>query len=187
MWLPRTVTIAPASEPVTLAEAKAQCRVDDSNSDTLLTSLISAARQHVEQYTGLAIVAQTVDVRCSSWTDLDGIPVAPIASITSLKYLDSTATEQTVSSDDYTLIGAGTLQPMIAEAYSVSWPTAYDRPDAIRLLVSAGYSSVPAPIKAAILLLIGHLFEHREAVTEGEMSELPCGVAALLANYRVFA
>lgn len=187
MWLPRVVTVAPASEPVTLTEAKAHCRVDDSNSDTFLTGLISAARQHVEQYTGLALVEQTIALQCSEWCDLDAIPVAPLSAATSLKYLDTTATEQTVDSGDYVLIGADTLAPAIGRGYGVYWPAAYCRADAIRIVVTAGYDTVPAPIKAAMLLLIGHWFENREAVADGQFGELPHTVSALLANYRVFA
>lgn len=187
MWLPRVVTAAPASEPVTLSEVKAHCRVDDSNSDTFLTGLISAARQHVEQYTGLAIVSQTVEVRCSAWCDLDGLPVAPVSAITSVKYLDTTATEQTLSGASYSLVGANTLQPSIAPGYGVTLPSVYAQADAIRVVVTAGYSTVPAPVKHAILLLIGHWNEHREAVAEGQFGEVPMAVTALLSNYRVFA
>jgi uncharacterized phiE125 gp8 family phage protein len=187
MWLPRVVTTAPASEPVTLAEAKAHCRVDDTASDDLLGALIVTARQHVEQYAGLAIEAQTVSLQCSDWSDLGALPVAPVSAVTSLKYLDQTATEQTVDSGDYVLIGADTLAPSIGRGFGVSWPTPYGRGDAIRLVVVAGYADVPAPIKAAMLLLIGHWFENREAVVEGQAMELPLSVSALLANYRVFA
>lgn len=189
-WLPRVITVAPASEPVTLAEAKAHCRVDDSNSDTLLTSLITAARQYVEQYTGLAIVQQTVEVRASVFADLQAIPVGPVQSVTSLKYLDGTGVEQTLSSSAYVLIGANALQPSIETAYGYTWPGQLSQADAIRLLLVAGFATVPGPLHAAILLLIGHLFENREPVTvdvRGIPTELPHTVEALLVNYRMFA
>jgi uncharacterized phiE125 gp8 family phage protein len=187
MWLPRVVTVAPASEPVTLAEAKAHCRVDNTASDTLITALILAARQHVEQVTGLAIVAQTVEVRASCWADLAGLPVGPVVSVTSLKYLDSFGVEQTLSSSAYTFIGANTLAPSIECAYSYTWPTVLWQADAIRVVVSAGYSTVPAPLKAAILLLIGQWFERRESTIEGTLAELPHTVRDLLTNYRIYA
>jgi hypothetical protein len=65
------LTTAPASEPVTLAEAKDYARVDTSDSDTLITSLIKVARRRVESETGLALITQT-------WTGvLDRWPSTP--------------------------------------------------------------------------------------------------------------
>ena len=36
-----TLTVAPATEPVTLADAKAQARIDTNANDALVTSLIT--------------------------------------------------------------------------------------------------------------------------------------------------
>ena len=49
-------TVAPATvEPVTLAEAKAHLRIDDNDSDTLVSACITAAREVVERQTGYAL------------------------------------------------------------------------------------------------------------------------------------
>ena len=40
--------VAPVEEPVTLAEAQAQCRTDDPSDDDLIRGLISAAREQAE-------------------------------------------------------------------------------------------------------------------------------------------
>ena len=53
----------------------------------------------------------------------------------------------------------------------------------------AGYAdgAVPAPIRHAILLMVGHLYENRMAVTVATgMTALPMGVDALLSPYRVW-
>jgi hypothetical protein len=52
-------TAAPASEPVTLAEAKLWARIDSTVDDALVTSLIAAARQYAEDYTSRAIITQS--------------------------------------------------------------------------------------------------------------------------------
>jgi uncharacterized phiE125 gp8 family phage protein len=50
----------------------------------------------------------------------------------------------------------------------------------------AGYSatgtSVPAPVKAAILLLVAHLWKNREASAEVTLTEIPFGVKTMLST-----
>jgi uncharacterized phiE125 gp8 family phage protein len=49
----------PGEEPVSLAEAKAFCRIDGTDEDALVSALITAARLHVESITGRALLTQT--------------------------------------------------------------------------------------------------------------------------------
>lgn len=42
----------------------------------------------------------------------------------------------------------------------------------------------PPPILQAVRLLVGHWYMHREAVTQGQLAEVPFGVAQMLAPYR---
>lgn len=48
------------TEPVTLTEVKTWLKVDFTDDDTLLTSMIKGARQSIEQYLNLALVAKTI-------------------------------------------------------------------------------------------------------------------------------
>lgn len=49
---------APTAEPVTLADAKLHCRIDDTAQDAWLTVAIAAARRHAEMVTRRALVTQ---------------------------------------------------------------------------------------------------------------------------------
>jgi uncharacterized phiE125 gp8 family phage protein len=196
VWLPRVVTVAPASEPVSVAEAKAHCRVDDSSSDTLIGSLITAARSHVEQVTGLAIMAQTLDLRCSRWTDLQRLPAAPITTVNSVQYLDASATLQTLDPAQYAFVGANALRASIEPVPNAVWPSLYSlwpmgaRSDAIKVVAVAGFATVPEPLRVAVLMLVAQWFEYREGVAvdvRGIPTELPHAVEALLTNYRLNA
>ena len=56
------VSSAPSSEPLTLSETKSYLRVDHSNDDALITSLIIASRQFVEEHTGRGLMTQTLNL-----------------------------------------------------------------------------------------------------------------------------
>lgn len=178
-WLPPVVTIEPASEPVTLVEGKAQCRVDGSDEDGLVTTYIKASRQLVEEYTGTKLGAQTAVLKCSSFADLCDLPIAPVSAVSSITYLDVAGAEQTLSTDVYEAVLVG-LEPQIRLKINQSWPSIREASDAIRVTVSAGYSTVPEPIRLAMLLCISAFNDGRST------GDIPDGAHSLLSNYRRF-
>lgn len=181
-------TVAPSQTPVSLTEAKAHCRVDGTDSDAVLTAMLNAAVDHLDGYTGIlgrALVTQTWRQDYASFGN-PRLPVGPVASITGISYFDADNLSQALSSDIYTL-RKDALGAYVDLKPDQAWPGVYARPDAISVTYVSGAAAadVPAAIKAAILLLVSHWFEHREAVSEGAMAELPMAVNALLAPYRV--
>ena len=115
------VITPPAAEPLSSAEAKLHLRVDHTSDDTLITALIVAAREHVENYLGGSLVQQTRAVYLSSWPYFPfRLPCGPVQSIDSVKYTDSDGVEHTVSEDLYYLSPGGEL---CIEPFE-SWPTA---------------------------------------------------------------
>lgn len=185
-------TVAPAALPVSLNEAKAHCRVDTADDDTLLTGLIEAAVSHLDGYGGVlgrAIMAQT-------WArDFDGfgtgglrLPVGDLISVTSVAYYDIANQVQTLSSAVYTAF-TDELGPYVALKPDHVWPLTYGRPDAVRVTWQAGFGAsavnVPAAIRHAILLMVGHWYENREASVVGApVAPLPMAVDALITPYR---
>lgn len=177
---------APASYPVTLEEAKLQCRVDSSDEDTLLNGLIAAATDYVELYTGRAIVSQTWELVLDDFSDAMLIPKGPVSSITSVKYFDTADVEQTISGTNYAL-DAVSDPAWLVKASDYTWPDVADGVNNVIIRFAAGYSSVPAAMKQAILLLIGQWFDQRADVSDKAMIAMPNAVEALLTNYRSFA
>lgn len=174
-----------ASEPVTAAEAKAHCKVDTSDDDTLITALITAAREFAEHHTGRAFAAQTLEMAldafpdCNAdWIDLD---MPPVASVTSVKYTDTAGVEQTMSTSDYALSVYGESR-RIALAYNVSWPLTQDIPDAVRIRFVTGYTTLPKAAKQGLLLVIGHYYEQRGPSADN----VPAGALALLDTVKVW-
>lgn len=184
-WYPATVTVAAASEPVTLAEAKAQCRVDGSDEDAYLDSLIAAARGHIESYCGTPLVSRTVTVKCDGFCDFAVFPVVPLTSVSSVSYVDSAGATQTLSTDVYEVRSDG-LTASLALKNGQSWPS-LQTGSRVTVTAVVGYASIPEAIKHAALLLIATWFDRRASTAEGQVSEVPHAVDALLSNHRNFA
>jgi uncharacterized phiE125 gp8 family phage protein len=185
-----TPLVAPAVEPVTLAESKLQCRQDGSADDTLITALIVAARQSAENRTGRALVTQ-------QWRfDLDRFPVdtlelplPPLQSVQSLTYLDGDGVRQTLAASEYEVI-ANETPGVVLPAYGKSWPACRQTPGSVQISFTAGYgaaANVPQAIKQWMLLNIGTWYDHRESVDVGSSTEpavMPY-TEALLDPYRI--
>lgn len=193
----------PTLDPVSLAEAKAHCRITSTEEDGLLAGYVLAARMHAEQYTRRAFMTQswalTLDEDWPQFTDRASritrdrivLPRPPVISVTSIAYTDLDGVTQTLAADQYRLVKLDTGEHAIDPAYGVYWPSVRQQSAAMTVTFVAGYGSnpgnLPEPIRQAMLLLIGHWYENREAVNVGNIvNELPLAVDALLAPYRVF-
>ena len=186
------LTTPPAITPVSLEEAKSHLRVDHSTDDTLITSMIEAATAHFDGFAGLlgrCLIEQVWTVNFADWpaSGCLRLPFPNVSAVT-VKYRDVNNAEQTVSSGSLAVLN-DERGGLIRFSDDYGYPAIYDdRADPLQVVLTAGYgdaaSDVPAPIRAAILLLTGHLYQNRESVVGLSMKELPMGVHALVAPYR---
>jgi uncharacterized phiE125 gp8 family phage protein len=191
-----TLVTAPTVEPITLADAKLQARVDTGDEDAFLESLITAARQHAESFTRRALCTQTWDLKlegfpCGAFV----LPYPPVSAITSVTYVDTSGSSQTWSSALYrTSLPSGpkASPAQIEPVWGESYPATREVSDAVTVRFVAGYggaSDVPAPIKTAIKLLVAHWFEQRLPVSVGvgnTVIPVPYTTETLLWPFRVF-
>jgi uncharacterized phiE125 gp8 family phage protein len=182
----------PAVEPVTVAEAKAHLRVDISDDDTYIGTLITAAREWCEQYLDRTLVNTQWVMRFDSFPYEIELPRPPIASsgtttAVSLTYTlgdDSTATLSTATYR----VDRNSTPGVVRQLRAGSWPGNLDDYNAVSVTWWAGYgsagSSVPATIRHAILLLVGHWYESRQAAvgTGAVPQDVPYGVKSLLSS-----
>lgn len=196
-----SLVTGPAVEPVSLSEAKQQCRVDQdiTDEDALLDSLRVAARQWAENFTHRALITQTWDDKrdgfpCEVWE----LPLAPAVSVTSVTYIATDGTSTVWSSALYTTdfpagpkAGPGRLCPI----YGGSFPSTQDVMNAVVVRFVAGYGStaaaslvaVPMAIKQAIRLLVAHWYAQREPVNIGNLvTPIPLTIESLLWPYKHF-
>ena len=166
---------APAVEPVSLAEAKSHLRVDISDDDTYITALIVAARMRAEAEQNRALITQTWDLYRDYFPSNAYcpilIPLPPTQSISYIKYYDTGGTLQTWDDANYQTDTGSVLARILPEP-SGSWPTTEtDRMNAVNVQFIAGYgdasTDVPQETIAAILLIVGTLYENREDVVVG--------------------
>lgn len=185
-----TLVTAPAAEPITLQEAKDHLRVDGADDDALISALITAARERIDGpygWLGRAILTQTWDFYLDEFPAGTCIylPLAPVQSVVSVTYTDPNGASQTFA--DYALGADLDSQPRLVLGWEKAWPATRAIAEAVKVRFIAGYATpaaVPAPIKAALLLTVGHLYENREAAVERALTETPMGVDHLLSPYR---
>lgn len=178
--MPLTLITAPASEPVTRAEAKLQCRIDAdlTADDALIDGLIAAVREQAEHEIGGALVTQTWERTLDAFPAAGGaieLGMPPVQSITSVKYLDAAGTEQTLAPSAYTL-DAVAAPGWVLPAAGTDWPAAGDYANAVRVRFVAGYglaAAVPAAVKAWMLLHIAEWYAQREAGSDKPRAVLP--------------
>jgi hypothetical protein len=174
----------PAAEPVTLAEAKEQTRVSGSDEDSHLNLCIAAAREYCETYQGRAYVTQTWKVMLDrfpnageEWRADKGfvtaehttdpgtilLPRAPLQYVTSIAYVDTNGTTQTLSASDYT-VDTASEPGRITPAYNESYPSTREQANAVTVTFNAGSATVFTAATTDILTVTGRVFAASDVV-----------------------
>jgi uncharacterized phiE125 gp8 family phage protein len=188
-----------ATEPITLATARLHLRLDTIGSppthpdDSLVTALISVARESVENFTELTVAVNDFQMK------LDAFPTAeinlgtwPVNSITSVTYVDANGATQTINSADYVL-DTFSKPAQIVPAFGKTWPMVRNQPNAVTVTFEAGYTGdtspvnneMPKALKQAMLLTITDLYENRGAITTKQNYEIPVAAQYLMIPYRI--
>ncbi|MBD8065337.1 phage head-tail connector protein [Devosia sp. PTR5] len=176
----------PVAEPVSLAEAKAFLKLDEGIEDALITTLIGAARLHVEGITGRALMAQSwrVVLDDSPETGFVKLPVSPIIMVTAVTATDTNGASHDVPLGQFSSEGDRLLVPRVV----VDMPSLQER-QGIEIDYVAGFSTeaeeVPADLRQAMLGLVAHWFERRDAViVAGSGAVVPSGFDRLVSQHK---
>jgi uncharacterized phiE125 gp8 family phage protein len=180
----------PGSEPLSLTEVKAHLRLTApggesayTSEDTYLNTLIKVARRYSEFYTSRSFINQTWKYYADEFPATIELLYGPVSSITSIQYVDSDGASQTLDPADYVTDLTGHIPRITAVE---EWPETDETLNAVTVTYVAGFgasaSNVPEDIKAAMLLIVGKMYQDREETVK----KLPSNVDWLLNSYKVY-
>jgi uncharacterized phiE125 gp8 family phage protein len=156
----------PATEPIGLSDAMNYCRIDSDADVVTIQSMITAARQEAEKITRRQLITATWELRLDRFPKTIYPPMAPMQSVSSLKYLDSAGDEQTLVENTDFIVDTYSEPARIIPAYGMVWPPIYPVFNAVRVQFVAGYgdndTDVPQSIRNWMMVFFGALYEHRE-------------------------
>ena len=184
------VTTPPAEDPVTLAETREWLRVDGTDQDTMIATLITAATEWAEGYTRRAFVDRDLDITFSNFP-LVGVdlylPFPPATALTALTYVDGDGVAKVFDIADTTLEALTGLLRVNGDAVE-DWPQSVF---SVNALYTGGFgdaAAVPEEVKTAIKIAVAQMFEIRVDQTFGAQASKPQTKASmtLLQHFRVW-
>ena len=185
-----SVVVETAPEPVVnLADAKQHLKVSHSAEDALITGMVAAATQTIDGpagWLGRAIGVQTLVASLPTWAVAASfrLPYPPLIDVESITYRDAKRQTVTIDPDSYEVIDG-----LVEAIGAASWAPARAGKNGLRVRYRAGYEEVPAPIRVAILMMVGDLYRNRETIAAVAMTKVPMAptVEALLNPFRIYS
>lgn len=214
------VVVTPPGQLVSLELAKQHLRIDHDDDDQLIELYLAAAQAMIDGpggWLGRCVGVQELELRFDGFVtpiwgwnyDSGGLfwgaspdyysvfnaawpagrvrlPFPPLVSVTSVTYEDQDGQMQELPSANYLATDEG-----LDAAFGTTFPSGRWEANAVRVRYQAGYPTPPSSIVAAILLMIGDLYDNRATVETGVraaavMIPMSTTVEALLSPFRVF-
>jgi uncharacterized phiE125 gp8 family phage protein len=142
-------------EPVTINEAEDFLRIDSSQT-ALVAMLVSAVRQEAEKITRRLLVRREAEAEWDQFYERADLPRPPIASVSSVESYDLKAEQwQAVDATDYDRRG----RELRLESGNGGQP--------LRVTYTAGYGTVPRPLKLQLLRDVRYAYDHRDPGADG--------------------
>lgn len=186
-----TLLSGPPGEPLTLTQAKAHLRVEGSDEDLLISSIITASRVHLETALSFSLMTQSWSYRLDRWPDsgVVTLPLHPVQSVSEIRVYDENDVQTIVSASEYLLDAGPNPARLVCKDLS-PWPKPARPIAGIEILFSSGYgdaeSDVPEPLRQAVRLLVAHWYERREPLQAGlDLKNAPRAIHDIIAPYRM--
>jgi uncharacterized phiE125 gp8 family phage protein len=195
----------PSVEPIDKTLVKAQRRFSATTLDSLFDLWIAAARQHYEEQTGTQCITATREYWLDAfpWDRRIELPRPPLQSVASVEYLQADGTYATFIDDTVSpailpyrvdpVAGEPARRGQIVLLDGYAWPVVLCQPKAVKITFDCGFGDtaveVPAVIRHALLLLVGHFHKFGEEVSEARANilQLPIGAKTFMDARRLAA
>jgi len=142
----------------------------------MVSIYLAAAVSAVAEMTGRAINLETWVQGLRAPCGAVALAKSPVRAVTAISYYDGDNVLQSADLADYRVTLDGDIS--LVEPVG-SWPTTYVREDAVKITFTAGYTTLPPELRAAILLKLGDLHAHRGDDEAGQSDRLIEGLASL--------
>lgn len=170
----------PVVEPVSLAEVRAQLRMtsDQTDEDAFLLGAVAAARRLIERRLGISLVATRYRATWPAGATVLEVPNPPLlvdpdhALVVAVEGDELAGTDFSVDAD------------MSPAAITLEAPASGDVVATYWAGVAPGAGIAPQ-LRSALLLYVGHLYNHREASSTDAPSAVPLAFETLLASESV--
>lgn len=168
-----SVSTAPTEWPVTVAEVRDNARIDIFDDDVWIYNAIKAATELSETFLKRCFCTTTLRLNLDQFPWFEFVlPRPPLVSVTSIKYLDTNGTQQTLSASNYS-VDVRSQPGRIVPVYNTDWPIYREFANSIEVIYVAGYgaaSAVPNAIKQAIKFAVTEWYNNRE--TQAQLPEV---------------
>ncbi|HEY8565721.1 MAG TPA: hypothetical protein VIL65_09490 [Beijerinckiaceae bacterium] len=169
----------PAVEPVAVAELRAHLRLEDGAEDSVLATLIAAAREVVEARSRRVLIESRWRAVLPWRSARLALPLSPVTALVSVARLRDDGIAEPLPPELCRLDAASEPPRLRLDAL----PPGPDARVAVEFL--AGYGAAPAAVpealRLAVRLLAARWFEHRG---DGEVPAWPADLEAVVAPFR---
>jgi uncharacterized phiE125 gp8 family phage protein len=181
--------LAPVVLPLTIEDARAQCRIVDTVDDARITDAIEDAWQTAESFMERTLLptryrARWSVVPCVCFPVLE-LPRPPLVAVEALEGTDA-------SGAPVTLTLADIVVDTLVEPGTIAFKSGVTRPVALTVTYTAGYASpaaIPGDIRQGLYQTVGAYFDVREDQTESESGRgivlVPIDARSLWRHYRI--
>lgn len=176
--------------PVSLSAALRHLRLLDDEVD-VATLYLRAATEAFEEYTGRVLITKTFRLDLDSLNSSNPIELirSPLVAVDHFKYYaEDAATLSTFDPSNY-FVDTTSLPGRICFNEDADLPDVDYRPDAVQIQFQAGYGtsedSIPAALRAAVLIFAQQLYELRVPVSDKPMTEVPLSLRYLMRQWRI--
>jgi uncharacterized phiE125 gp8 family phage protein len=158
--------VSPTTEPLTIAEVKAHSRIDTDDDNTLLASLISAARLAAEARCQRSIAISRWELTLDAFPEAIDLVMPRARSIVAVNYRDTAGVDTVLDSAGYTLDNKSYVKNWLYPAAGYTWPVTWEHPNGVTVSYLAGFDdgAVPEDIKLWMKLAIGAWYDMRSGM-----------------------